>query len=43
MMFWGAENIINVNGREIQIWYNNINWKVIVEVVINCPIVVFSH
>ena len=42
-MFWGAENIINGNGREIQIWYNTINWKVIVEGIINCLIVVLSY
>ena len=30
-IFWGAGNIINSNGREIQIWSNTINWKGIVE------------
>ena len=34
-MFWGAGNITNSNGRGIQIWYNTINWKGIVEGVIN--------
>ena len=42
-IFWGEVNIINGNGRDIQIWSNTINWKGIVEGVINCPIVVFSH
>ena len=42
-IFWGGQNIINVNGREIQIWSNTIKWKDIVEGVINCHIVLFYH
>ena len=42
-MFWGSGNIINGKCREIRIWSNTINWKIIFEWDINCPIVVFSH
>ena len=36
-------DIINGNGRDIQIWYTRINWKGIIESVINCYIVLFSN
>ena len=41
--FGGAGNIINGNGRDIQIWSNTINWKGIIEGVINCPIFLLYH
>ena len=41
--FVRAGTIINGNRRETQSWANTINWKEIIEAVIKCPIVVFSH
>ena len=35
--------IINGNGRDIQILANTTNWKWIIESVIDCPIILFSH
>ena len=41
--FVRAGAFIDGNGREIQIWCNRINWKEIIEAVVNCPIVVLYH
>ena len=34
---------MNGDGKDIQIWANTINWKGVIEEVINCTIVLFSR
>ena len=41
--FFLEGTIINGNGREVQSWDTTINLKGVIEVVINCHIVVLSH
>ena len=42
-IFVWAGTIINGNGRYIQSWVNTIKRKSVIEVFINCPIVIFPY